>query len=200
MNMITEAEWQEWNEAQQAATIAGLVGNDFKAAVNILNRYLEDRAPEDLRGEVIAFRGTLYQEHGELERAKNDYLEAWHLAAEDYARFELEDTLAEISKKLDDAQEADRWYSTALATGATDPRAAGGGFLLRFLQFRGQHGLSDHERQLAETMIIHGWQLLQVEGEPVLHDLEEAAGRLLEAQQGPFSAHRPPTPGVDPES
>lgn len=194
MSAITESEWQEWNEVQKAVTQAGLVEDDLSAAIAILNRFLADDLPAALRREVIALRGTLCQEQGDLESAKTDFLAAVRLAAEGYVRFELEDTLAEISRKLGDIQDADNWYTAALETGASDPRVAGGGFLLRFLKFRGVRGLSHEEHQLAKKMAHQGWRLLRVEGEPDLGDLEGTAKQLVEAQRRPFTAERPPAP------
>lgn len=200
MKVIAGSDWQAWIEVQKAATLAGLIDDDLSAAIALLNKYLEGGVPTAIQREAIAYRGTLLQEYGELERAKDDFVAAWRLAEEGYIRFELENTLAEISSKLGDATEADKWYSAALGTGAADPRVAGGGFLLRFLHFRGERGLSGGERQLAEKMVHQGWHLLRVEGALDLSDLKGAARQLVEAQQKQFSADRPPAPQAHAES
>lgn len=189
MTEIPESDWKAWIEIQKEAVRAGFMGDEPSAAIAILNRFLESDPAEDIQREAIAFRGTFHLEQGDLTDAKADFLSALRLAKEGYVRFELQDTLAEVSKKLGDAAEADHWYTVALRTGAGDPRVPGGGFLIRFLEFRGQRGLGDEERQMAMKMVQHGWQLLRVEGEPDLDNLAGTARRLVEAQQ---RTHRRP--------
>jgi len=189
MNEIPEAEWKAWIEVQKAAVRAGLMGDEPSAALALLDQFLETDPAGDIQREAIAFRGTFHQEQGDFASAKADFISALELAEEGYVRFELQETLAEVSKKLGDTDGTDHWYATALRTGAADPRVPGGGFLLRFLNFRGRQGLSDEERQLAQQMVSHGWHLLQVDGEPDLENLEGTARRLIEAQQ---KLHRSP--------
>lgn len=187
--------WLRWIELQKTATKMWLENEDLPAAIAVLDRYLAEDLPEELRREATAFRGTLYEEQGDFAAAKSDFLSALKFAVEpDHIRFELQDSLAVISRRLRDAKEADIWYRAALQTAAADPRVAGGGFLLRLLKFRGERGLNDEEQQLAQKVIHQSWHLLRVEGEPDLSDLEGTARRLIEAQRGPFSAERPPLP------
>jgi tetratricopeptide (TPR) repeat protein len=191
----SDTEWLQWIEIQKAATEKGLVGEDLPSAIEMLDRYLAGDLPHDLRREAVAFRATLYQEQGNLAAAKSNFLSALELAVElDHVRFELEDSLAEISKKLGDTEEADKWYVASLRTAAADPRVAGGGFLLRLLKFRGERGLNNEEQKLVRKVVHQSWHLLRVEGEPDLSDLVGTARKLRKAQLGPFSAERPLTP------
>jgi len=137
------------------------------------------------------------QDRGDLHAAKADFIAALESASDrDFVRFELEDTIANVCGELDDSKSTEKWFVAALRTAAADPRVAGGGFLLRFLRFRGARGFSEEERRLVERVVRQSWHLLRVEEQPDLTDLEATCRKLIEAQRGPFSAKRPPTPKV----
>jgi tetratricopeptide (TPR) repeat protein len=191
----TDSEWVEWVELQKLVLKTGLEQRDVSAAIEMLNHYLAERLPEDLRREALAFRATLFEEEGQLGSAKSDFLSALELAPQpDYVRFELEDSLAHISEKQGSYQEANKWFGAALDTAARDPRVAGGAFILRMLRFRSNQGFTDEEHRLIRQVIQQSWHLLRVEGDPDLEDLEGTARKLIEAQSIPFSADRPPAP------
>jgi hypothetical protein len=191
----TSTEWLQWVEIQKAATRVWLQEDDPTSAIAAITQYLASEPPQVLRCEAIAFRGTICRESDELLHAKSDFLSALELAEEqNHVRFELEDTIGALSVELGDLKEADRWYSAALQTAAANPRVAGGGLLLRFLELRGEQGFTVEEQQIVEKVVKQSWHLLRVEGEPDLDDLAGAARKLLKAQQGPFSAERPLTP------
>lgn len=191
-------EWLRWIEIQKLATKEWFQEDNVAGAIEILDRYLASGAGDgcgDLNREAIAFRGTLKEDCGDLAAAKKDFMAALVLAPEpDHVRFELEDSIAGLSVKLGDLEDADRWFSAALQSAAEDPRVAGGGFLIRFIRFRGQKGLTREELGLTKKIIHQSWSLLRVEGEPDLNDLMATCARLVEARKGPFSAERPPAP------
>jgi len=191
----TDSEWLEWIELQKSVVKTGFAQGDVPEAIEMLDRYLAESRPDDLKREALAFRADLCSTEGDLEAAKADFLSALNLAAEqDHVRFELEDSLVRISVEQGDSEEADKWFRAALRTAAADPRVAGGGLLLRLLSFRGKDGLTDEEHGLVAQIVRQSWHLLRVEGEPDLEDLEGTARKLIEAQRGPFSADRPPAP------
>lgn len=195
----TDSEWIEWIELQKSVVKTGFAQGDVPAAIKMLDQYLAGSRPDDLKREALAFRADLFSTEGDLEAAKTDFLSALNLATErDHVRFELEDSVAGISVEQGDSEEADKWFGAALRTAAADPRVAGGGLLLRLLRFRGEDGLTDEEHALFEQVVRQSWHLLRVEGEPDLEDLEGTAKKLIEAQRGPFSADRPPTPKAYP--
>ncbi len=197
--LATDAQWMEWIEVQKAATRTAFEEENPAAAIAELDEYLAGEHPADLTREAVAFRATLHEEAGDLPAAKEDFLLALSFATEpDHVRFELQDCLAATSTKLGEAAQADKWYSAALRTAASDPRVAGGGFLLRFLRLRGERGLSEEELLIAKQVLQQSWHLLGVEGEPDLTNLKASAKKLVEAQRGPFSAERPLAPKAYP--
>lgn len=190
VNSAADSEWLQWIELQKEVAKTWLEEGRPADATIVLDRYLTADLPEDLRREGTAFRAMLHREQGDLAAAKSDFLAALELAEDrDHVRFELEDSIAVISQELNDRKEAGKWYLSALRTAAADPRVVGGGFLLRYLRFRGDKNLTIEEKQLANKVVHQSWRLLQIDGEPDLENLEVTASRLIEAQQHPASSN-----------
>jgi tetratricopeptide (TPR) repeat protein len=190
----TDSEWLDWIEVQKAATRLWMQG-DSEAAVEVIDRYLEQKPRLDLKRQAIGFRGSIHEEQGDLEAAKNDFATAQELSEDtDFERYTLLLSLGGIAERRGFPVEADRWYVAALQTAAADPKTSGASALLRLLRLRGKGGLTEQESRLAEKAMHQAWSLLRVEGEPDLGDLIATAKKLIEAQKGPFSADRPPLP------
>lgn len=194
MRKSTSREWVGWVEVQKVAVRVWFDG-DLPAAIEVVNRFLAENPPLDLQRQALGFRGSLEQERGDLQAARSDFLAARGLSEHaDFERCTLEEAAAAASLQLGDLPQAERLYLEALKTAASDPRTSGGGVVLSLLKLRGESGLSEEERTLAEKVIRQSWHLLRVEGEPDLIDLASTAQRVIEAQAGPFSAEKPPTP------
>ena len=183
MNSPEDSEWIAWNKVQKAATQVGLIEGDLRAAIAILDQFLTGDPSTEVQRELIAFRGTLYEDHGDLSNARSNFIAALKLADEGFVRFELEDALAEVNRRMGRLGEAKKWYLAALCSGAADPRVADGEFLLRLSKFLSDRGLNGEERALAEKMVVQGWRLLHIQGEPDLADIEGAAIHLINAQR-----------------
>jgi tetratricopeptide (TPR) repeat protein len=190
----TDPGWLEWIEIQKAATRLWMQGN-FEAAIGEINHYLAQEPRLDLRRQAIGFRGSIHEEQGDLEAARNDFSRAHELSEEpDFERYTLLLSLGGIAKRRGGFEEAENWFLTALQTAAADPKTSGAGALLQLLQLRGERGLTEQEHRLAEKVVYQGWSLLRVVGQPDLTDLIATAKKLIEAKKGPFSAERPPSP------
>lgn len=161
----------------------------------MLDEFVASEPPLAVKRQAIGFRGSLYDEAGDLHAAKSDFLGALELSQDrDFERYTLEESVAAICQRLRDDVEAERWSLRALKTAAADPKTSGAGALQRLLRIRGDRALIETEQRLAERVVHQAWHLLRVEGEPDLADLEAACKKLMEAQKGPFSAERPPAP------
>lgn len=190
----TEEQWTAWFDLQRIATHVWFEG-DLPQAIAMLDEFVASRPPSPIERQAVGFRGSLHEEAGDLQAAKEDFLTALELSEDrDFERYTLEESVAVISERLGDGVEAERWCMRALMTAAADPKTSGAGSLLRLLRLRGEQRLSSEEHQLAKKVVYQAWSLLRVEGEPDLSDLGATAKRLLKAQRGPFSADRPPTP------
>jgi len=186
--------WAEWFELQRSATQVWFDGS-LAQAIEMLDEFVASEPPQAIKRQAIGYRGSLHNEAGDLHLAKADYLAAWELSEEqDFERYTLEESSAAISERLGRSAEAEWWCRKALQTAAADPKTSGSGCLLRLLKLRGRKGLSDEEHHLAKKVVYQAWHLLRVEGQPDLTDLEATCRKLIEAQRGPFSAERPPTP------
>jgi len=199
MNTIpqsTDDEWTEWVEVQKAALREG----ELSAGIGVVDAYLQAEPPLDLRRQALGFRGSLRQEQGALNSAKDDFLAARKLAEKpDFERYTLEQSAAAVSQELGQIEEAERWYLEAMKTAVDDPTTSGASALRRLLERRGDRGLSEEEGALAERVVHQAWHLLRLEGEPDLDDLEGTARKLIEAQRSSFSADRPPAPKTYPD-
>jgi hypothetical protein len=184
-----------WTEVQKAALREESVAN----GIAVVDDYLRAEPPLDLKRQALGFRGSLNEERGDLAAAKADFLAARELAEKaDFERYTLEGSAAAVSQRLGQTAEAEHWCLEALKTAAADPTTSGASALLRLLGLRGDRGLREDEEPLVERVIYQASHLLRVEGEPDLEDLEGTAKKLIEAQRGPFSADRPPTPKAYP--
>jgi tetratricopeptide (TPR) repeat protein len=185
MKNSTEEEWLRWIEIQKSATHVWLNGS-LSRAVEIVNLFIASNPPLDLKRQAIGFRGSLYEEQGDLAAAKSDFLTARNLAdSRDFERCSLEEAAAFVSYELGETAEAERWYLEALRTAAADPRASGGSVLSHLLEIRGEVGLTAEERLLAEEVVKEGWRFHELSGSPELHDLRAAAQALVRAQSTP---------------
>lgn len=184
----SDPEWAAWLEVQRAATLFWMQG-EASAAVAAIDHYLEEKPRVDLSRQAIGFRGSIHEDQGDLEAAKNDFVAANGLSEnDDFERYTLLVSLGEIAERRGVPAEADSWYVAALRTAASDPKTSGASALLRLVRLRGREGLTDQERFIAEKVMRQGWSLLRVAGEPDMGDLVATATRLLEAQKRPLSA------------
>ncbi len=190
----TDSEWLDWIDVQKAATRLWMQG-DLEAAIAEIDCYLEQEPRLDLKRQAIGFRGSIREEQGDLAAARSDFSAALELSEEpDFERYTLLLSLGGVAERRGDFEEAENWFLAALQTAADDPKTSGAGGLLRLLRLRGRRGLTEQEHRLAEKVVHQGWSLLRVEGKPDCTDLSATAKKLIEAQKGPFSAERPPSP------
>lgn len=190
----SEKQWAAWFDLQKIATHVWLEG-DLPRAIAMLDEFVGTHPPKPVERQAIGFRGSLYEEAGDLEAAKADFLTAVALSEEaDFERYTLEESLAAASERLGDDAEAERWCLSALRTAAEDPKTSGAGSLLRLVRLRDEQPLTSEERHMVKKVVYQGWSLLRVEGKPDLEDLTATAKKLLRAQRGPFSPERPPMP------
>lgn len=188
----TEGEWLDWIEVQRASTLAW-AADDLSEAIVIVNRFLIADPQMDLKRQAIGFRGSLYQELGDLNSAKEDFLGARNLSEQaDFERCTLEQSAGVVSRDLGDKTEARRWFLEAVKTAAADPRADGAGAVLNLLGTQDQKQLSVEERSLCERVIRGCWRISTLQGEPELEDLELAAQKVIQALNRPPSGSAAP--------
>lgn len=195
----TEEQWVAWFDLQQAATQTWFSGA-LPRAIKMLDEFLLTRPSLPIERQAIGFRGSLHEESGDLQLAREDFRAAVELCERpDFERYTLEESLAALSERLEDYIEAERWSLRALKTAAADPKTSGAGSLLQLLRLRSGQQLSRKERQIVKKVVHQAWSLLRVEGDPDFADLAATAGKLLNAQQGPFSGDHPPMPKLHQE-
>jgi tetratricopeptide (TPR) repeat protein len=178
----TDDEWLRWIEVQKSATHTWFDG-DLHGAIEIIDQFVASNPPIDLRRQAIGFRGSIYQEQGDLVKAMNDFLAARSLTEmPDFERYTLEESAAAVSYELGDTAGAERWYLEALKTAAADARSSGASVILHLAKIRGDAGLTVEERLLAETVIKQAWDLHKLPGSPDLHDILAATRTVIQAQ------------------
>lgn len=119
----------------------------------------------DLRSEVLGFRADLKEMLGRVEAAKADFLTARSLVGATYGRYVHELSLASICRKLNQAEEAESWYRTALHT-CLEGNISGGTALKEFLLLKCERTLSTDDRMLCSEVAERSWKTLGLAGRP----------------------------------
>ncbi|MEM9293023.1 MAG: hypothetical protein AAGD01_15185 [Acidobacteriota bacterium] len=151
-----------------------------------IDTFLSHRPRSDLYLEAIAYRASLFEQTGDLRRARQDFLAAHELSRPDsYSRYTLELSLGDLAERVGKEEEARGYYIQALRTVEADSKTSGATTILRLLQLKSFQDLSASEHALVRREIEQSWQLFDLAGEPDLIKIEDVLKTLLEAQSRP---------------
>ncbi|NJL28792.1 MAG: hypothetical protein HC897_13315 [Thermoanaerobaculia bacterium] len=185
-----EKQWIEWFAVQRKAVALSLE-NKLSAAVSEVNAFIQNDLINDVLRNAIGFRGDLWEELGDLEAAKSDFMAAHRLSEQcDFERYTLELSLGGIATRLRLRGDAILWYFRALETAAGDPTISGATALGKFLRVRMAEPFSEIEMRLISKVILQAWTLFGIEGDPDLTDLE-AVVEILKREQRKSKRDRP---------
>jgi hypothetical protein len=179
--MVEEAV-QRWLEVQRRA-VTSAAQHRSQDAIDAVTGFLTTDLPPDLRAEVIAFRGNLHEESGQLESAKTDFIESHRLSSTpSYSRYTVELALGAICKELSSTTESRRWYGQALRTALDGASISGAAAILGLLNLEGDDRLSQEEKSLCESVATRSGEVLGLQGDVGLSNgLRGAAMALVRA-------------------
>ena len=113
--MTTYTSWLNF----QRRLVSLLRHRDYDTALDEVQHLLTRTLCRDVRSEALAQRADIRQRQGDLEKAREDYLEAHSLREVDsYARDTLELSLGLVEENLGRVDEAVAWYWKATRTSA----------------------------------------------------------------------------------
>jgi tetratricopeptide (TPR) repeat protein len=172
---------ERWVEVQRRA-VAATAQNRTQEAIDAVTNFLTANLSPDLQAEVIAFRGNLHEESGQLENARADFLESHGLSsAPSYSRYTVELALGAVCRELGATPESRRWYEQALKTALEGDSISGAAAILGLLNLVGDDRLTQEERSLCESVVTHSSEVLGIIQEDLPNDLRGAAAALIRA-------------------
>jgi len=176
---MTEEIVERWVEVQRRA-VAAAAQNRAQEAIDAVTNFLTNNLSPDFQAEVIAFRGSLHEESGELENARADFLESHGLSsAPSYSRYTVELALGAVCRELGATTESRRWYEQALKTALEGDSISGAAAILGLLTLVDDDRLTQEERSLCESVVTHSSEVLGIVEADLPNDLRRAATALI---------------------
>jgi tetratricopeptide (TPR) repeat protein len=171
-----------WLNTQRSAFQAKLAGR-LPDAIDILSRFISDHVDSPVINEALALRSLIYEDLGDLDRARDDLIRALALTAyPSYLRFTLQLSLAVLDEQAGSNMDAIAGYLRSLETALDEGKTSVGTALRRLLALRPVEHLAHAERDLIGRAVQQSWTILGLPGNPDLSDLKKAADVLVEAQ------------------
>lgn len=183
----SDERWLVWIEVQKRIRV--LVGSgDRSAALDEVNRFLEEEGAPDLRADALATRADLHDESGELAEAIQDLrLARAESKPLSYSRYTLELNLGAVVERAGNREEATQWYREAIQTAMGSGKTSAASAVERLLRIRAESTLAETDRALCEAAVQHAWGVLRQPGVPDLTQLAACARGLVIAQNRPVT-------------
>jgi tetratricopeptide (TPR) repeat protein len=163
---MTADEWEETERRIVGRWRTGRLIDAFDQIDGVLVR-----GDDEQRGRALLYRGSIHEEADDLERAKDDFVQAVGLLPPgSYARYTAELSAGQASAALGNADEAVKWYRQSLLTCAHAIELISGHTALKALLAL-VPTLPPSDLQLARTVASKSWTVLELSGEPNLEDL-----------------------------
>jgi HEAT repeat protein len=174
---------EDWNTAEREI-VALLASGDVRAAIARIETVVStDRG--EFKGRALLYRGSIHEEQGRLQSARDDFAEAVRLfEAGSYVRYASELSLGQVCRVLGEPQSASTWYRAALETCDASIEAFSGGSALEgFLSMSPSPTRTD--LTLIRSVITKSWKLLEVSGAPDVTDLKAASAVIKRHETQP---------------
>ena len=174
--MLTQS---EFDQALQRITLAWSKG-DLTSAFSEIDMVLWEGSA-DMKGQCLLFRGMIKEDQGELEDAKQDWLNALaYPRAGTFLRYNLESNIGQVCETLGLREEAVRWYWTALSTCSQGDEFSGHRALVALVTLSGGQ-VPSGDNLLFASVSKKSWRVLQLPGVP---DLKDLVGTVLKLAEG----------------
>ena len=136
-----------------------------------------------MKGQCLLFRGMIKDDQGEMEDAKEDWLNALAYARPGtFLRYNLESNIGKVCETLGLREEAVRWYRSALSTCSQGDEFSGHRALVSLVMLNGGQ-VPPEDNLLFASVSKKSWQVLQLPGAPDLNDLAGTVSKLAEGSQ-----------------
>lgn len=173
----------EWNAAERGIVHAWATGAAAQALQEI-ERVL-DRGNDEQRGRALMYRGSIHEETSNWQAAKDDFIQAVGLlSVGSYPRYTAESSVGHACERAGQTQEAVKWYRAALFTCAQADEPFSGGTAAKGLLALAPE-LPASDRELARTVAVKSWYVLNLPNQPNLDDLAGTTEILIQCASDP---------------
>lgn len=177
--------FEYWQNTQKVI-VRLLSGRKYRSAIRVLSHGLKASPPKLILGEMLLLRSTLWEEIGDLRRAKADLFKSCRLSKPwTFSRYVRQHGLGVLCERMSKFDDAKTWYRAALRTCALGRDSSCGAALRRLLALCPQGQLSGSDKRLCERAILSSWRTLGLKGNPKLKNLGRAVQLLVTRENQP---------------